>query len=427
MVSPQGIREVDVEVDHGIIVRVDSGIEEIEGMQVLDIKGKYILPGLIDMHVHFRTPGMTQKEDWKTGSQAALAGGVTTVIDMPNTVPATIDQVTFEEKRALVAEQSLVHYGFYVGATERNLDEIKAMVSRGEKVRGIKIYMGSSTGDLLINNDEVLERFFKEAPCLLLLHAEADDCISEGVKHFSDTSNPAVHSKIRDPKCALLAVQKALSFAKKYGTQIHFCHVSTGAELDLIREAALPNVTVEVTPHHLFMNTKDYDTYGNLIKVNPPIRAEEDMDALWKGIVDGVVNIVATDHAPHLFEEKDQDVYAKVPSGVPGVQTMLPLLLTAVNDQHISLQKVVELSSFAPAQRLGLGKKGKIEVGMDADLVIVDLNLFEKVCHHYLWSKCGWSPFHGWILKGWPVMTFVQGNLMYSFRNSFGDVLGKEV
>lgn len=445
VVTEKAVFAATVFVHNGKIKTVKKGVLSAAArakikVPLIDIKGMHILPGLIDAHVHFRTPGMTAKEDWVSGSKAALAGGVTTVLDMPNTVPPTVDFRSLREKRVLVAKKALVNYGFYLGAT---LDNLKELV-KVKNIAGVKIYMGSSTGNLLVKDKEILEKFFAEAARggksgrkLLAIHAENEDCILAGAEKYANKvdaaqTDAAVHSLIRAPQCAYEAVKEIMHLAKKYGTRVHVCHCSTLAELDTVKKfkgaggVRGQQLSVEVTPHHLFLTEKDYPMYGNLIKVNPPIRGLIDQVALWDGIRKGLVDMIATDHAPHLLAEKMQP-YAKAPSGIPGVQTMLPLLLNAVNDGKLSLQKVVALTSANPARLFGIKGKGQIKSGFDADFAIVNLNLPEKVCHHYLWSKANWSPFHGWVLKGWPIMTFVNGELMYEWRNRFGKSLGKEV
>lgn len=417
-----------VVVKDGKILQVEKGVFQGKS-ETVDVKGKYLLPGLVDVHVHFRTPGMTQKEDWTTGSKAALAGGVTTVLDMPNTIPPTVDQATLDMKRGLVKKEALVNYGFFAGATKTNFGELTTMKS----VAGIKIYMGSSTGNLLVDDLAALEAFMKDSGKILAVHAENEACIRKGFYDHEGESDPAVHSKIRAPECAEEAVKAVLELVKKHRARVHICHASTRREIELIRSFKKEQpaeiaklVSVEVTPHHLFLSDRDYETYGNVVKVNPPLRGMDDVDALWEGIADGTVDMVATDHAPHLMEEK-QLPYGEAPSGVPGVQTMLPLLMTAVHQKKISVSKVAELCSFNPARRFGIKGKGSIEVGMDADFTVVDPELRERVCHNYLWTKPDWSPFHGWWLTGWPVMTFVAGEKMYEWRETFGKHPGKEV
>ncbi len=428
IVTSQEIFEGSVLINKGIIEKVKRGQLENEKADArIDLTGKYLLPGLIDVHVHFRTPGMTELEDWTTGSKAALAGGVTTVLDMPNTIPPTIDEESLAQKRAMVGEKALVNYGLYMGATMSNLSEI----SKVKNIAGVKIFMAKSTGALLVSDKVVLESFFKKAgqsecKILLAIHAEDEECINENMEKYRDNDDPKIHSTIRSEGCALEAVKLALHLAKKYNVRMHLCHVSSKKELDTIRELKNEDITIEATPHHLFLSNKEYESYGNLVKVNPPLRSLQDVSSLWEGIEKGWINIIGTDHAPHLLESK-QLPYAKAPSGVPGVQTMLPLLLNASHEKKITLTKIVELCSYNPARKFAIKNKGVIQEGFDADVTVVDMDLLERVCHRYLWTKPDWSPFHGWYLQGWPVMTFVNGELMYKWRDVFGTQRGKEV
>lgn len=431
IVTHEEIFEGAVIVKNGKIVKLLRGKSPKlpAKMKVLDVQGNFLLPGAIDVHVHFRTPGNTQKEDWTTGSKAALAGGVTTVLDMPNNQPPIVDAKSLAQKRKLVAAKSLVNYGLYAGATPDNI----LTITKLKGAVGVKVFMGSSTGSLLLDSHEKLEKLFERAAKdkkLLAIHAESEACMAIKneelrIKNVS-LDDPAIHSKSRPPECAYEAVKEVLHLAKKYGTRVHLCHVSTEKELEVIRKFKNPNVSAEVTPHHLFLNDQDYEQYGNLVKVNPPLRAAADQVALWAALKSGLIDMVATDHAPHLMEEKNLP-YEQAPSGVPGVQTMLPLLLNAVSEGKLTLPQVVALTSYHPARKFGFTKKGLVKAGFDADFTVVDMDLLEKVCHHYLWSKCGWSPFHGWILKGWPVMTFVAGELMYEWRESFGAKNGRRL
>lgn len=452
IVTPKEIFDGSVLVSNGKIKEVKRGksakfqsVLENQKIETIDLDGKFLLPGLIDVHVHFRTPGNPEKEDWVTGSKAALAGGVTTVLDMPNTNPPTVDEATLAAKRKLVAKQALVNYGFYVGATrskdgKTNLEEIKKL----KNIAGVKIFMGSSTGNLLLDQKADLEKFMEENAHLLAVHAELQSCIQEHTQKYlaehgetnlsaAGLNDPAMHSKIRAAECAHDAVKEVLHLAKKYDTRVHLCHVSSALELDSIRkfkdgnaESLQQLVSVEVTPHHLFLSDQDYEKYGNLVKVNPPLRGVQDQVALWEAVKDGTVDMIATDHAPHTLDEKKLP-YEQAPSGIPGVQTMLPLLLNAVNEGVLSLEKVVELCAANPARLFGIKDKGKIEAGYDADFAVVDMALKERICHNYLWTKVDWSPFHGWVLQGFPVMTFVGGELMYEWRDKFGKSHGKEV
>ncbi|MBU1954123.1 dihydroorotase [Patescibacteria group bacterium] len=430
IVTHEKVFDGTVFVKDGKIDCIKEGHDDAGDIEKVDVSGKHIFPGLIDVHVHFRTPGGTDKEDWTHGSKAALAGGVTTVLDMPNNDPPVVNQESLEAKRALVKDEALVNYGFYAGATGDNVGEIAEM----KGIAGVKIYMGSSTaalagsstGGLLVDDLQTLEKFMTETDHLLVLHAENEACIREYMRQFDGQEDPAVHSKIRDPHCAYEAVKDALHMAKKYSRRTHLAHVSTAAELDTIRKFKEDYITAEVTPHHLFLTDADYAQYGNLIRVNPPVRNPADQVALWEAIKDGTIDMIATDHAPHLLAEKNRP-YSQAPSGVPGVQTMLPLMLNAVNDGRITLEKVVELTSYNPAIKFGVLGKGLLEAGYDADITIVDMELKERICHKFLWSKCNWSPFHNWVLQGFPVMTYVAGNLMYEWRDSFGEEIGQEV
>lgn len=422
VVSHQRVFDGTVFVKDGLIDRIEEKHFVPEGVEVIDVAGKYILPGAIDVHVHFRTPGQTEKEDWQHGSKAALAGGVTTVFDMPNNVPSIIDQESLDAKRELIKGDSLVDYGLYVGATNDNvslINDIKGIV-------GVKVFMGSSTGSLLVDDLNVLDTLLKDSDRLFAMHAENERCILDGLAHHEGEEEASVHSKIRNPNCAYQAVKDVLHIAKKYLSRVHICHLSTEVELDTVRKFKSENVSVEVAPHHLFFTDNDYDKYGNLIKMNPPVRSSQDVKALWDGINDGTVDMVSTDHAPHLLEDKNRS-YSSVPSGVPGVQTMLPLLLNSVNDGMISLEKVVELTSKNPAQKFKINNKGMLVEGYDADIVVVDMDLKEPIRDEDMYTKCGWSPYSGMDIMGWPVLTFVRGEKMYEWKGKFGDSIGKEV
>ena len=420
----------NVFVKNGKIVEVKKGALKKTKVEEIDLKGLHLLPGLIDSHVHFRSPGMEHKEDWLTGSKAALAGGVTTVIDMPNTKPATVDKAGLERKRSFASRNSLVNFGFFAGATPDNL----LTVSKLPGIVGVKVFMGSSTGNLLLADKDKLEKLFKTCKKPILVHAESEQCLLEAAKEFKNTvgsrvgkgNDVSMHPVMRPAECAYEAVKEVLHLAKKYGTKVHICHVTSEGEVKELAKFKGKNVSAEVTPQHLFLTDKDYPLYGNLMKVNPPIRGLIDQVQLWDGIKKGIINTIGSDHAPHTMEEKMQ-VYDKAPSGMPGVQTTLPLLLNAVNEGKLSLEKVVELTSTNPAKIFSIKNKGQIKAGFDADFAIVNMHMPERVCHHYLWTKVNWSVFHGWVLKGWPIMTIVNGEIMYEWRERFGKTLGKEI
>lgn len=403
------------------ILIVDGKIADgsSEGAEVIDCSGKVILPGAIDVHVHFREPGQNFKEDWEHASRAAVSGGVTTVCDMPNNQPPIVSLKALVEKRALISGRSHVNYGIYIGYNGENIAEINA----AENIPGVKIYCAHSTGNMGVSN---LEKAFAEIDPekLLLFHAEDEECMTVYKKQFDGATDPAVHSKIRAPECAALMVQKLCDLARKYQRRIHICHLSTEGELQIVAKNR-DLVTCEVAPHHLVLSEDDYGHFGNLIKVNPPIRSQKDVFAMWKGLKSGLIDLVATDHAPHTLGEKALP-FSEVPSGVPGVEMMLPILLNAVNDDALTINEVEKLCCTKPMEIFGIKNKGRIEVGYDADLVVVDMDLEKKFESKDVLSKCKWSPYAGGTYKGWPVMTFVQGKLVFDGGKIEDEFSGKE-
>ena len=359
------------------------------------------LPALIDPHVHFRTPGAEQKENWITGTEAALAGGVTTVFDMPNNNPAVIDYQSIINKKQIINEQikltgKQLNYYLYLGATPNNYTEFAKCKN---EIIGVKLFMGASTGDLLVEKLEDQENIFKtcaELDLVLAVHAESEEIIKANSSQFTANSlKTSGHSKIRSREAAVKAVTQALSLAKKYNTKLYICHVSTKEE---ITQAKSEGVTVyaEVAPHHLFLTENDYERLGTLGQMNPPLRTISDQIALWQAITNGIIDTIGTDHAPHTLEEKSK-TYPNSPSGVPGIETLLPLLLNAYHEGKISLQKIVELTKFNIEKIFNLPPNN--------DWVIADLNLEKKVENKNLKTKCGWSPYSETKLKGWPIMT----------------------
>lgn len=434
VVTSEDQREADVVIEGGKIVEV---VENYEGdAEVVDCAGMHVMPGAIDVHVHFRTPGSEQKEDWTTGSRAAAKGGVTTVLDMPNTSPAVVTEEVLDQKRQIVAADSLVNYGFNFGASVSNFEEIKAVFGK-KGVAAVKVYMGASTGDLLMDDLEVLEKLLA-AGIFVLVHAECNCMMEENKKKFAGETDPAVHSKIRDPQVAFKAMKDAVDLAVKTGGRLHVCHMSTKLEVDYLKkiraelgeraldEKGVRKITCEVCPHHLCFDTSDYEKYGTYVQMNPSLHEQEDVKALWEGLKDGTVDVVATDHAPHLREEKDLG-YGRAPSGVPGVETVVPFLLDAVAEGQLKVEDVARLMGSAPAEIFRLKGKGKLESGMDADVMVVDLGLEKEVKNEEQETKCGWSPFDGRVFKGLPVMTFVCGEKVFERGEFHQDVRGKEI
>lgn len=423
VVTPGGVERLDVLIKDGKIDRLAVDIGSGAG-RVIDCAGKHILPGCIDAHVHFRTPGHEEKEDWKTGSRAAAKGGVTTVFDMPNTDPVCATVHTLNNKRKIAVRDSLVNYGFFVTVTEEHFDEF----DRFGNIAGVKLYMGASTGGFFAD-DGLMRRVFAKRPRLIAVHAEDEALIVRNSEKFRSMHDPEIHSVIRDVEVAHRAVRRAIKLADEFDVRLHVCHLSTREELLAVRDAkrAGVRVTCEACPHHLFLTDDDYGKLGNFVKINPPLRTIEDKKALWEdGIGLGVVDIIATDHAPHTRGEKERD-YWGAPSGVPGVQLMLPLLLDAHVRGRLTLERVSELTAGGPARVFGVADKGEIRKGFDADITVVDLRETFTVSDSDQESKCGWSPYTGRQLTGRPVMTLVNGVIAYSDGRFDEHVRGSEV
>lgn len=379
---------------------------------VIEASGLVALPALIDPHVHFRVPGSEYKETWITAAQAAIAGGVTTVFDMPNNQPACITQENFEQKKELIHQQLEqggipLRFYLYFGADKNHLDEIPKVKNQ---VIALKIFMGSSTGNMLIDDDATLEKAFKmaaESNIVVAVHAEDEGIINKNKLLYQGTTDPAMHSKIRSPDAAEKAVAKAIDMARRTGARLYILHVSTENELKLIREAKNKGLALfaEVAPHHLFLTEKDYAKWDSYVKVNPPLRTQKDCDALWQGINDGTLDAIGSDHAPHTMQEKESS-YQNAPSGVPGIETTLPLLLNAYHEKKISLENIVAVTRS--------NIEAFFHLPPNDDRVLVDLNLIKKVENSRLKTKCAWSPYAGRTLQGWPVYTILKNKVYHA-------------
>ncbi len=396
--------------------KIDEEIEEI------DCKGKLILPGFIDAHVHFREPGHTSKEDFETASSACVAGGITTVLDMPNNNPPIVSLEDLEKKRDIISGRSYVDYGFYIAFNGENVDEINRA-----NVLAVKFYFANSTGKMGVSFG--LKEFFEKSNKLIVVHAEDEDLIKQNEKkYFKELKKmdvePSIHSEIRSVECASRAVEVLCKLALESKARLHIAHISTEDELNILED--YENITCEVSPHHLFLSEDDYEKWGNFLKINPPVRSREHLFAMWKGLKFGQIDMIATDHAPHLTSEK-QKKYLDVPSGVPEVDTLMPLLLNAVNDEGLQIPELVNLCCNKPAEIFGIKNKGDLKEGYDADIVVVDMNLEKQVKKEDLRTKCGWSPYEGMKLKGWPIMTFVRGDLVFKDGEIVGEKKGKEL
>jgi dihydroorotase len=399
--------EGDVACEDGRIARINPSITAA-ARETIDAGGKLLLPGVIDPQVHFREPGNEHKEDLSSGSRAAVRGGVTSFLEMPNTAPPTTTQAALDEKLVRAAQKSVANYGFFIGATPDNLEALNSVAP----ACGIKIFMGSSTGSLLVNRPEDLERIFANGTRLIAVHAEDEARIHARRAQFAGRTDPAAHSEIRDNETARLATDLALTLSKKYQRRLHILHLSTREEVAMLRVDKPAWVTAEVIPNHLLLNTGDYARLGTLVQMNPPIRTPADNAALWAGLHDGIIDFIATDHAPHTLEEKKK-AYPNTPSGMPGVETSLPLMLTAMQQGRCTLAEIQKWMCFGPAEAYRIPNKGKILEGWDADLTLVDIEHSRPVRNEETFTKVHWSPWHGRELCGWPLYTIVNGEIAF--------------
>lgn len=379
---------------------------------VIEGDGLLALPSVIDPHVHFRVPGGETKEDWKTGAFAAIAGGVTHVLDMPNNHPSIITAERLKKKKEIIETQLKsigipLRYGLYMGTSQDTLEELE---KAAPLACGIKIFMGNSTGDLVMEDREALEIAFQKGALydhVVAIHAEEESILSQNQKFFHGITNPAVHSKIRSREAAISAVKKAIHLAEQYKTRLYLLHLSTKEEIELLRQAKARGLPIfgEVCTHHLFLDESDYENLGTFAQMNPPLRTKEDREALWNGIHDGTIDTIGTDHAPHLIQDKKKP-YPFSPSGVPGIETALPLLLNATHEKKLNLPQLIFL--------MRKNIENLFRLPPNNDLVLVDMNLEKTVMNEHLKTKCGWSPFAGKRLKGWPVFTILENKLFFA-------------
>lgn len=406
VVTPGGSAQTHVLLDGTRIADVDAA-EHARADEVVDARGLHLLPGVIDDQVHFREPGLEHKEDLRTASRACAKGGVTSFLEMPNTRPATTTGELLEQKLALAARRSLVNYGFYLGATPTNLDELR----RARRTPGIKIFIGSSTGDLLVDDQDALERIFAETTLPICAHCEDETTVRANAERLAGTTEVADHSRIRDHQAAWIATRRATDLARRYKHRFHVLHVSTADEVKLL-EPHEGLITAEVCPHHLFFNLEDYARLGTLVQMNPSLKTRGDNRGLWQALLERRIQVIATDHAPHTLAEKSRP-YPQSPSGLPAVENSLALLLEQVHRGRCSLEQVVAWMCDAPARVWDMVNKGRIAPGYDADLVLVDTHKTQTVRNEEQVTKCGWSPWHGMTLTGWPVRTWVLGHTVY--------------
>lgn len=405
-------KTLDIACTNRRIERIDRRIDAQSSEQI-DAAGNLVLPGVVDAQVHFRDPGNTHKEDLQSGSRAAVRGGVTSFLEMPNTQPPTTTQQALNNKLARAAQVCSANYGFFIGATPDNLE----VINSANPVCGIKIFMGSSTGNLLVHKSSDLRKIFKHGNRLIAVHAEDENRLNQRKRTLltenREINDLRIHTQIRDDHCALLATQQATELSLEFNRRLHILHLTSAKEVKYLRQFKSELITVECTPNHLFLTEADYQDKGSRVQMNPPVRTQQDQDALWAGLKDGTIDFIATDHAPHTLQEKSQP-YPNSPSGMPGVETSLPLLLTAWKSGRCSLAQVLKWMCTGPIDAYGIVNKGVLKEGYDADLTVADIDTYRTVQDQNMFTKVRWNPFSGQQLTGWPLWTVVGGEIAYA-------------
>jgi len=421
-VNENNISEKDVYIKNGRIERIGNGFSVKEKVTEINGEGKHLFPGAIDDQVHFREPGLTHKANIYTESKAAVAGGVTSFMEMPNTIPNALTKDLLEEKYLIAKHNSLANYSFFMGVSNTNADEVLKMNQRKNDVCGVKIFMGSSTGNMLVDSEPALHKIFSESELLIATHCEDEKIIKENYKNLKSIKpilSPSDHPVIRDENACYTSSSFAVSLAKKYNSRLHILHITTAKELELFTNK-IPlkekRITAEVCVHHLHFTADDYENLGYLIKCNPAIKGAENKEALWKGLLDNRLDVIATDHAPHTPEEK-LPPYEHAHSGLPLVQHSLVMMLHYYKEGRISLEKIAEKMSHAVADCFKIKDRGFIREGYFADLIVVDLNKKITVKKENILYKCGWSPLEGFTFPAQITNTFVNGNCVYAHLN----------
>ena len=421
LVSTTGRVRGDVGVIDGKIAATGE-LHEAEAADIIEAPGLHVLPGVMDPQVHFREPGGEHKEDLATGSAAAALGGITGVLEMPNTNPPTTSEEAFRDKLSRADGRAWVDFGFYVGATEENASQLVEL----ERLPGccaVKMFMGSSTGGLLVASDEGVRSVLASGQRRVAVHCEDEERLIARA-NLRRAGDPSSHPEWRDVKTALRATTRLLTVAREIGRKVHVLHVTTAEEMSFLADHK-DLATVETSPQHLTLSAPDcYERLGTYAQMNPPIREGRHREALWQAVTSGVVDVIGSDHAPHTREEKEAG-YPDTPSGMPGVQTLLPILLNHVNQGHLPLERVVELTSASVARTFGMKSKGTLAPGYDADLTLVDLDHQRTIDNDWIASRCGWTPFHGEKVQGWPRATIVRGRVIMREDELLGSPIGQ--
>lgn len=417
-------------IDSDTIIYVGTDLPENQSdTQIIDAENKFVLPGVIDEHVHFREPGLTHKADFETESRAAVAGGVTSFMDMPNVNPQTTTNQLLNERTELASQKSLANFAFYLGATNNNIDEIRKADTR--KVCGIKVFMGSSTGNMLVDEQNMLESIFAESPCMVAVHCEDEQIIKANLElyrsKYGDNVLPAHHPLIRTAEACYKSTAKAVELATKHNTRLHIAHLSTTKELEFFSTSPLneKKITAETCPHYLYFDSRDYDKFGYRIKCNPAIKNEEDKLALIAALNSGKIDTIATDHAPHLPSEKFGETYFKSASGMPTIQHSLIVMLELCKKGKLNIETIVQKMCHAPANLYRIEKRGYLNAGYKADITIVDFNQPQTITTDNILYKCKWTPFENQTFNSTVTHTFVNGNLIYCNGKFVSEEKGK--
>lgn len=408
----------DILINNHRIEKIETSITPTQEMEVVDLSGKIVVPGCIDDQVHFREPGLTHKGTILSESRAAVAGGITSFMEMPNTVPNALTQQLLEDKYTIAQHNSPANYSFFMGASNDNLEEV--LKTNEKNICGVKIFMGSSTGNMLVDNETTLNNLFSQVPMLIATHCEDEATVRRNTEIYKEKYGENIpitaHSLIRSEEACYLSSSMAIQLAKKHNTRLHILHISTAKEVGLFDNTtplAQKRITSEACVHHLWFSDKDYESKGNFIKWNPAVKTEQDRDGIWKGVLDNHIDIIATDHAPHTLEEKSKP-YAQAPSGGPLVQHALLAILEKVKQGVLTIEKAVEKMAHAPAVCFQLAERGFIREGYFADLVVIDPNQTLEVTKSNILYACGWSPFEGTTFSNKIVGTYVNGNLVWN-------------
>ena len=411
------LKKVDLAISDSKIQEIGD-LKNLKGKNEIDAKELLVLPGIIDTQVHFREPGSTEAEDLNSGSRAAILGGVTSVFEMPNTNPPTSSEKEFLNKLDLAKNRMFCNYAFYFGATPENYSDLRNLKSL-EGCCGIKLFVGSSTGNLLVKNEEDIEKVFLNSSKIVSVHSEDEDILNLRKKMIEE-GNVKTHPVWRNEESAISSTRKIVKISERLNKQAHILHVTTKEEVDFLSQHK-GNITFEITPQHLTLVSPEcYDVLGTYAQMNPPIRDKDHQKRLWYAVKNNFVDVIGSDHAPHLKVNKDKK-YPQSPSGMPGVQTLLPIMLDHVNRNRLTINQLVSFVSENPVKIFNIDNKGYIKKGFDADLTIIDMNKFEKIDNNKIASKCQWTPFHGKEIKGFPVITIVNGEI--KMKN--GEIMGK--